>query len=407
MNKKYSFTRTISVPASIAVSLNDLLIVRNRKTTDKKGFMDFFTLFDKKNTIENFRNLYKIYPAQKVKRKGAISQFNYDLKDMNVTYSYNGKQSTLDEFLKNTITTGFIIMKDHKVVNEQYFHGNTCESLNTSWSLAKSFLSALVGIAIDEGHIKSVQDLIITYLPELRDSGYKNVSIKECLQMCSGIYFNEDYHNFSSDFYMLMQASLITSKGVNNYINRFKYKEFSGKFSYKSIDTQVLGMLVAKATGRNLAQYLQEKIWEPLGMESHAFWNIGSDGSTIPYSFLNATLRDFARFGLLYLHNGNWKRKQIISQEWIRESTIPERHNLLKDNQSHFTDNYQYQWWTPGPDYIVGEFLAIGIWGQNIYINQPENLVIVRTSADPSFEKHHYEMYAVYRAIVDFLRKES
>ncbi|PEA84339.1 serine hydrolase [Bacillus pseudomycoides] len=407
MNKKYSFKRTIMIPASIAIGLNDLLKLRNKNTTNKKRFVDFHILFDKKKTIENFRNLSKVYPAQKVKRKGHISRFDYDLKDMNVTYSYNGKQSTLDEFLKNTMATGLLIMKDHKVVNERYFHGNTCRSLNTSWSVAKSFLSALVGIAIDEGDIKSVKDPIIAYLPELKNSGYKNVSIKECLQMCSGIYFNEDYHNLSSDFYMLMQASLTASKSVNEYINQFKYKEFSRGFSYKSIDAQVLGMLIAKATGRNLAQYLQEKIWGPLGMESHAFWNIGSGGSVIPYSFLNATLRDFARFGLLYLQNGNWKGKQIISQEWIRESTIPERYNLLKDNQSHFTDNYQYQWWTPGPDYIVGEFLAIGIWGQNIYINQPENLVIVRTSADPSFEKHHYEMYAVYRAIVDFLRKES
>ncbi|MDM5188192.1 serine hydrolase [Bacillus sp. DX4.1] len=406
MNKKYSFKRTVLFPASMAVRLYDLRTLVKRNNTMKKNPSNLCTLFAKRKRIENFRSLYKIYPAQKVKRKGPVFQFDYDLKKMCMMYSYNGKQSTLDEFLKRTMTTGFLAIKNDKIVNERYLHGNTSSSLNTSWSVTKSVISALVGIAIDEGYIKGVHEPIISYVPELKNSGYKNVSIKEVLQMSSGIHFNENYNDCSSDFYMIIQELFGEGQSMNQYVSQLDYQEFPRIFSYKSIDTQVLGMLITKATGQNPAQYLQEKIWEPLGMECDAFWNTDYDGNILAYSFLNATLKDFAKFGLLYLHNGNWKGKQIISQKWVRESVIPERHDLLKDTRSNFTDSYQYQWWIPGPNYIDGEFLAIGIWGQSIYINQQENLVIVKTSVDPNFEKHHYEMYTVYRAIADFLREE-
>ncbi|WP_425215771.1 serine hydrolase domain-containing protein [Tumidithrix helvetica] len=287
------------------------------------------------------------------------------------------------EILDRTSTTGILVLKNDVIVYEKYFRGNSANARNTSWSMAKSFMSALVGISIAEGKINSVNDPITKYVPELINSGYNNVPIKHILQMSSGVRFDEGYSNPKSDINEILPKLFLYARPMDRIISDFPSEGASGKkFHYMSLDSHVLGLLLRRTTGRSIADYFQEKLWQPLGAESDASWLTDLYGTEITFCCLNATLRDYAKFGLLYLHNGKLNNTQILSENWVKESTIPDRPDL----QAGFTDakeysgfGYQYQWWIP-PD-ADGDFVAMGHRGQFIYVSPKHQVVIVKTSA--------------------------
>jgi len=197
----------------------------------------------------------------------------------------------------------------------------------------------------------------------------------------------------------MLEKVFFFKKPIDNTILKLESERPSGEyFHYASSDSQVLGMLLSRVTDTTVAAYLEEKIWRPLGMESHANWNVDSEGVELSFCCLNATLRDYARFGRLYLNKGNWNGVQIVPESWVLESVVPDQPHL----QPGMTEDgwgYQYQWWIPEePD---GEFLACGVFGQYIYVNTNKNLVIVKTSADPRMADD--ESVAAFRAIADHL----
>lgn len=346
-----------------------------------------------------FREMGDLFPSRKIERPEHVFTFGQDPRELDISYQYKGKTHTLDDLFRRTATTGFIVVKDDSIVYEQYFRGGCEDSLFTSWSVAKSFLSALIGIAIEEGHIDSVNDPITKYVPELKETGYYNVPIKHILQMSSGVDFDETYYDLSSDIYVMLEKVFFFKRPIENTILNLKSERPSGEhFHYASSDTQVLGMLLARVTDKTAAAYLEEKIWRPLGMESHANWNVDDAGVELVFCCLNATLRDYARFGRLFLNKGNWNGVQIVPEKWVLESVVPDQPHL----QPGKTDDgwgYQYQWWIP--EESDGEFLACGVYGQYIYVNTNENLVIVKTSADPRMAD--VESLAAFRAIADHL----
>jgi len=346
-----------------------------------------------------FRSMGDLFPSRNIERSEQVFEFGSNPRELDITYQYHGKNYSLDDLFRRTATTGFIVVKDDSIVYEQYFRGGCEDSLFTSWSVTKSFLSALIGIAIDEGLIDSVNDPITKYVPELKDTGYNNVPIKHILQMSSGVDFDETYNDLSSDIYVMLEKVFFFKQPAENTILKLKSERPSGEsFHYASSDTQVLGMLLSHVTGKTVAAYLEEKIWRPLGMESHANWNIDDAGVELAFCCLNATLRDYARFGRLYLNKGNWNGVQIVSEQWVLESVVPDQPHL----QPGMTEDgwgYQYQWWIP--EESDGEFLACGVYGQYIYIHPKENLVIVKTSADPRMADD--ESVAAFRAIADQL----
>jgi len=353
-------------------------------------------LLDFNNT---FRNMDELFPSSRVERPDQEFTFERELHDLDVTYQYKGRDYSLDQLFKRTDTTGFIVVKNDKIVYERYFKGADEDSLFTSWSMAKSFLSALIGIAIDEGHIESVDDPVSKYAPELEGSGYEGVPIKHVLQMSSGIDFNEEYYNLTSDIYVMLEKVFFFNQPIEETIVRLDSERPSGeRFHYISVDSQVLGMVLESATGRPAAELLEEKIWTPLGMESDAAWNTDGAGVALSFCCLNATLRDYARFGRLYLRKGNWEGRQIVPERWVMESVTPDSPHLMP-GETMDGWGYQYQWWVPpDPD---GEFMAIGVFGQYIYVNQKEDLVIVKTSADVKMAD--VESLAAFRAIADYL----
>jgi CubicO group peptidase (beta-lactamase class C family) len=307
----------------------------------------------------------------------------------------------LDSNLTDSKTYAFLVIRNDSILYERYFDGWQDSQQFPSFSVAKSFVSALCGMAVDEGKIKSLNEPITTYLPELltSDPRFAKVSIQNVLDMRSGIHFSERYANLFADVWKMG-----FSTNLNDYVKHLTIeKPAGGAFEYKSINTQLLAMTIERAVGKKISDYLSEKIWQPLGMESDALWHVDSKkGQTIRgFCCLNATARDYAKFGTLYLHKGNWQGKQIISESWVNASTSID---TLVENSF-----YKNQWWMLEwfPKFKTAEeaekkraewqgttfkttqhyvvlphkmkaFIARGILGQYIYVNPETNVVLVR-----------------------------
>jgi CubicO group peptidase (beta-lactamase class C family) len=272
-----------------------------------------------------------------------------------------------DKYLEDNKTVAFLIIKNDTIQYEKYFKGYDKESIVPSFSMAKSVTSILIGCAIDEGLIKSVDEPITNYIPELTKNGFDKVTIKHLLQMTSGIKFNESYVNPFGD-----AASFYYGLNLRKEIGKIKLKTEPGKkFEYVSGNTQLLGLVLERSLKeKTITSYLQDKIWTPLEMEYDASWSIDRKKNGLEKTFccLNARARDFAKIGRLYKNKGNWNGKQIVSQKWVEEST-------KLDTSEGSANFYQYQWWLPTPN---EDFMAEGILGQFVYVNPSKDLIIVR-----------------------------
>ncbi len=271
-----------------------------------------------------------------------------------------------DKYLQDNNTVAFLIIKNDTLQYEKYFDGYDKQSIVPSFSMAKAVTSILIGCAIDDGLITSIDDPITKYIPKLAKE-FNNVTLKHVLQMTSGIDFDESYVNPFGD-----AASFYYGTNLRKAITKLKLKNEPGKeFDYVSGNTQLLGLALESALdGKTITAYLQEKIWTPLGMEYEASWSLDDEKSGLEKTFccLNARARDFAKIGRLYKNKGNWNGKQIVSQKWVEEST-------KLDTSEGSASYYQYQWWLPTPN---EDFMAQGILGQFIYVNPSKDLIIVR-----------------------------
>lgn len=361
------------------------------------------TLFNQDVIAENFRTMGNTFDSRAIRKGTDVFAFKRHTANLPDEYTYRGEKQNLRSFLDRTGTTGFIVVRDDTILFEEYYQGNTETSKAISWSVAKSFVSALLGIAVSEGYIKDIHQPVTDYLPSLKKSGYDGVSIKNVLQMSSGVRFNEDYGNLFSDINRVGMYFALNMP-LADFIASLKPERKPGIFHhYISMDTQVLGMILHEATGKTLSGYAEEKLWKPLGMESDAYWLIDSSGMEMAFGGLNVTLRDYARFGRLYLKQGNWNGKQIIPAAWCKASVSPDAPHLMpgKRPDASWILGYGYQWWIPeNPD---GDYLAIGIYGQAIYVYPRYNIVIAKTSAYADYnedgEDMEIESIEVFRAI--------
>lgn len=360
--------------------------------------------------IGSYRHMSEIYYSRPVLASGKPSILPRGKQIRDITYWYGGAKRDLDDYFERARTTGFLVLKDGKIVCERYLLGADEHSLFTSFSMAKSVVSTLVGFAIGDGLIKSVDDPISKYVPELTGSGYDGVPIKAVLQMSSGIDFIDDYDSDTS------QSSLMWDKTVG--FNRAPLTDFVRKaararppfqqFNYTGLDTQALAWLIAKTTGKTLSEYLSAKMWQPLGMESDANWitdGKGPDANEVAYCCLNATLRDYARFGQFILDNGTWNHRQLLPNGWVHEATYPDRPQVdFGHLHAGWSAGYQYQWWVlPRGEAMIGGFEAQGVHGQFIYVKPEEHLVIVTTSAwldnwNDMLEDEFYYIVDAFRA---------
>jgi CubicO group peptidase (beta-lactamase class C family) len=315
------------------------------------------------------------------------------------------RRVALDKLLESTGTHAFIVIKDGKLLDERYLNGYQRDSICISRSVAKSFTSALVGIAIDEGFIKSVDDPITNYLPELKDRGFDTITIRNLLTMGSGIRYRIAEMPWDEDalyfFYPNSREMLLHDMEI---------AEPPGQsFHYTDFNVGLLAIVIERTTHRTLSDYLQEKIWKPIRMEYPATWSLDSeaDGFELSHVALNARAIDFAKFGQLFLDNGNWNGKQIISERWVTESTAPDPndHRPWK-TYPEWADAggyYRYFWWGNSRGSGDYSYEAVGRWGQFIFVAPKANVVIVRTAGNLGLELEQWPQ--VFQYIADSVSK--
>lgn len=364
--------------------------------------------FEAEHIDENFRSFHLRYPARTVKRAGPVAPLEPRPAALPETYQYGGATRRVDDWIESSQTTGMVVLHDGKLVFETYRRGNDAATTPILMSVSKSVVSFLFGVAVDEGRITSLDQPVDAYAPALKGSGYEGVRIKDVLQMSSGIRFNEDYGDLDSDIAHLAMA--FVNGSVRDFVRGLQRQRPPGTFHhYVSADTQVVAMVLEAATGEELADLTQSRLWSKLGAEHDAHWLTDATGDEFALGGLNATARDMARFGQLYADGGrNLAGEPLVSEAWVRASVTPDAPHLMpgRDNPLHdWPMGYGYQWWIPEnqPADGRGDFSAIGIYGQFVYVNPSERVVIAKTSAYEDYnqdgDEMEFEAMEVFRAI--------
>jgi CubicO group peptidase (beta-lactamase class C family) len=306
--------------------------------------------------------------------------------------------TNVDAYMKAQRTAGLVIVHDGKIRFEKYGLGFSGDGKWTSFSVAKSFTSTLVGAAIKDGHIKSIEDKVSAYIPDLKGSAYDDVTIRQLLTMTSGVKWNEDYADPKSDVALFNQHKAKDGMDVTvSYMRTLPREAPAGtKWVYKTGETNLIGVLVSSATGKKLSDYLSEKVWVPFGMEQDATWLLGATGHEISGCCVQASVRDFARFGQFILGGAIVNGKSILPDDWIAAATT---------KQAGIGDpgkGYGFQWWT----YDDGSYAAQGIFGQGIFIDPKRKLVIASNSnwpkaTDDTVGEQREAFYRAVQAAVD------
>lgn len=369
-------------------------------------------MFSGKEQVERFRSIEKYFPVREI--SASKTPFQIPKKKpitLPSTYTFNENIKSTHKLIEDTDITGLMVIKNDTILFEEYYQGNTREHHTIGWSVTKSFVSALVGIAIEEGHIANANDTVYQYLPELKTSAYEKVTIKNLLQMSSGVSWDEDYSNRNSDINRFGRT-LALGRSFESFVKTLKYDKPQGTFNrYNSSDTQVLGMIINRATGITVSDYLEKKLWHPLGMERKGLWVIDNQGNEFAAAGLSASLSDYAKFGLLFLHKGELNGRRLVPETWVLKSITPDAPHLFPGpNPNSSNDSgYGYQWWIF--DSAEGEYVAMGIYNQLIYINPKHNIVIVKSAAnnlygtnndESSFREE--ESMAMIRTIVNAIK---
>ena len=363
-------------------------------------------LFSEKNIIRNFSDMkgmffYTTIPARS-ETPLSLPQQPASLPD---SFTFRGVTHRTENWKKARSVTSMVVLHNGKITHEEYLQGTSADDLRISWSVAKSFLSATFGIAVDAGVISSLDDQVVGYVAALKGTAYDGATIRNVLNMSSGVDFNEDYLDYHSDINRMGRV-LALGKSMDDFAASLTRRAFTpGTFcKYVSIDTHVLGMVLRQATGRSVPDYMAEKLLRPMGLEADPYFLTDGFGTAFVLGGLNLCTRDYARFGLLCAQDGHLNGQQIVPKDWIRRSTISSAPIPAPDVAA--TDEgllgYGYQWWLP-PEAEEGEFFAIGIYGQYIYVNRQKNTVIAVNSADRNFMDDDgritLENLALFRAI--------
>lgn len=373
--------------------------------TELKQLYHTVRLFHADVIVQNFSRMESLAPSVTIARTEPVIEWGKAPAELPETILYEGKEFELNQWLVDSSTTALVVIKGDDLVYEGYYQGTGEFDQRISWSMAKSFLSAIFGVAVYDGLIPDLNAPVTDYVPSLIGTGYEGVSIKNVLQMSSGIHFNEDYGDFNSDINRFGRIMALGGS-FDDFAGSFSSNREQGTYMhYVSIDTHVIGMVLRAATGQSIVEYFDEKLWSKLGSERDAIYVTDSRGEPMVLGGLNLITRDYARLGKLYRDFGFYNGEQVIPAQWIEDSITPDAPHLMpgKRDSSSTTLGYGYQWWIP--EEADQEFLAVGIYGQYIYINRALDVVIVKNSADINFMDSEpdadYLAMAGFRAIAN------
>jgi len=325
-----------------------------------------------------FHSMDQLFTTRTVARSGTVWPIQRADHPLDFTYEYQGQRYTPEQFLDRTFTNALLIIKSGRVVSEIYRNNTRADTRFIGWSMTKSITSILIGCALQEGRIQSIDDPITNYLPELKGGGYDGVSIRHILQMRSGVAYPERY-DFANPGIAARNHELALVENVTRFADvarTIKRAHPPGEaWEYKTLDTAVLGWLLERVSGGStVAGYTAQRLWEPLGAEADGFYIMDGPpgvGREFSGAGFNATLRDFARIGLMMLSGGVANGHRIVSAEWVRESTRP---------TGGPGPGYGYQWWTFPSSHA---YQALGLQGQHIYVDPDTETVVVKLSYVP------------------------
>jgi CubicO group peptidase (beta-lactamase class C family) len=340
-----------------------------------------------------YRNIEKIFPTLTVKRGGKVFPLPNDSAKLAVSYQFRGSEWTTGKFMQANSVAGLLVIQHGKVMLERYGLGQTPHNRWTSFSVGKSVTSTLIGAAIKDGYIKGLDSQIIDYIPALKGSAYDGVSVRHLLTMTSGAKWNEDYSDPNSDVnqFALGNPGPDGENPIVAYMKKLPREAPPGtKWVYKTGESDLIGVLLARATHKHPAEYLAEKIWSKYGMERDAVWMLDRAGEELGGCCISMTLRDYGRFGLFFMRGGKIHGASILPDDWIAEATRAQ------------VPGYGFQWWVRGD----GTYEAVGIFGQTIHIDPQQDLVIVTSSAWPQADEKTYNeaSNAYFAAVTEALR---
>jgi CubicO group peptidase (beta-lactamase class C family) len=339
--------------------------------------------------VAGYRNINKVAPTRIIVAARTPLDLPEALVDLGpVQIQTESDSMNLDEYFVQRNVAGLLVLKDGKIAYERYGLGNTRDSRWISFSVTKSVVSMLVGAAIRDGYIESVDEMVSDYLPRLKGSPYDQSSIRNILQMASGVQWNEDYADPASD----VNSASWQTVALYDYLSQKQRDSAPGEvFNYNTAETNLVGTLLRSAIGNNLSTYLQDKIWQPFGMEADAYWTLTEPGGgEFGGCCINATLRDYGRLGLFALNEGRLPDgTAVLPDGWMNQSATP----------SPAYPGYGYLWWLGN----TGTYRAIGIFGQGICVHPEQNVVVALHSARAVASRD--EDWALQAALCDALAK--
>jgi len=337
-------------------------------------------LFEPENIVGNFSGMENIFPVVTYPAADTPHQWGETLEPLPEFVTLGGEQVRLSDWLAETNVTSFLVIRGNDILSEEYYQGTKADDRRISWSMSKSYVSAVFGTAVARGEIGSLDDKVVKYVPEHSDSAYKDATLRNVLNMSSGVAFNEDYMDQDSDINRMGRA-IAWGESMDGFAGSLKTQKSapgSDRY-YVSIDTHVLGMVLRSATGKSFHELFEERLWSKLGVSHSGYYITDEDNTAFVLGGLNVTTRDYALFGAMFRDGGVWRGEQVIPADWVEASTAKSAPAPVMDDPYE----YGYQWWVP--ENADGDFYANGIYGQTIYVNPKANIVIVKTSSDREF----------------------
>jgi CubicO group peptidase (beta-lactamase class C family) len=357
--------------------------------------------------VATYSHFGEIFPSRPVRRAATPWLFKRAT-EPSISYTFRSDRFSIQDYLSRNPTTGLLIVKDDTILYEHYQYARTDRDRLLSQSMAKTVTAMLIGIAVSEGKIKSIDDHVSAYVPGLAAVEYGKTSIRNLLQMSSGVDFTEVYDGkddiakLSRDLFAGSDKDPVASVAQFNT----RVAPAGTRWHYASVETEILGLVLRAVTGGPVADYLHDRIWQPIGAEADASWAIDGTGQEITFCCFNAVLRDYARFGRLLAHDGAWEGRQVIPRQWLLDATtvqLADAYLAPRTATPYFGYGYQV-WLLPGE---ARRFALVGIRGQMILVHPASKLVMVHTAVrqKPSDPADYAEILTLWASVVAQLGK--
>lgn len=365
---------------------------------------------DAKDRAPIYRAMHEVYPYRVIEGAAAPKPIPRDIRELDIRYDYLGTERTLDAYAADFAITGLMLVRGGKVVHEQYWHGLEPEDQHTSWSVAKSIIATLIGVAVNEGRIESLDDPVEKYAAIYAGTDYGKTSVRHLMAMSSGIDFNENYEETGSDIRKLFFNTFLLHKDVDRFVRRYQQNRPAGQdFEYQSPNTTVLGAVLSGAyDGTTLSALAGEKLFQPNDM-SEATWLLdrnAEDGKELAYCCVNMRLEDYAKFGLLYTNKKAANGARILPEGWGEFVGTPpattHTDGAIAAGKQYY---YGHHFWVPVD--AKGAFFAAGYNGQFVWIDPERDIVLAMTSADTKYPGSNSEAHFLHRAAVDAVARLS